>query len=307
MNRNLLRHVSFILLLTAIVLASLTACSNKNGESFRFVFMTDIHVQPELKADQGFQAAIEKVNELQPDFVITGGDLIMDALGQPYERAESLYALYRNLIQDFDMPVYQTLGNHEVFGLYRESGIDPQHPSFGKSMFNEQLDQENTYYAFDHKGWHFMILDGIGYTPERQYIGVVDSLQMEWIRTDLSRVDQNTPIAISTHIPFVSVMEQINNGGTAALSASAVVANSDRVIELFQSHNLKLVLQGHLHVVEEIVYKDVHYITGGAVSGRWWRGPRDGFDEGFVVVDIDGMAFDWHYQTYGWQAQNPEP
>ncbi len=305
MNKKLMRYLSFVLLLTAVILTALTACSNKSKESFRFVFMTDIHVQPELKADQGFRTAIETVNGLQPDFVITGGDLIMDALGQPYERAESLYALYRNLIQDFAMPVYQTVGNHEIFGLYRESGIDPQHPSYGKSMYKEQFELENTYYAFDHKGWHFMILDGIGYTPERRYIGLVDSLQMEWIKSDLSGVDQNTPIAISTHIPFISAMEQVNNGGTAALSASAVVANSDQVIELFQSHNLKLVLQGHLHVVEEIVYKDVHYITGGAVSGRWWRGPRDGFAEGFVVIDIDGEALDWHYQTYGWQAENP--
>jgi len=57
------------------------------------------------------------------------------------------------------------------------------------------------------------------------------------------------------------------------------------------------VLQGHLHVIEEIVWKGTHFITGGAVSGAWWGGPFEGFPEGFVVVDIKGDEFDWYYKT----------
>lgn len=151
-----------------------------------------------------------------------------------------------------------------------------------------------------------MILDDIGVTDERRYIGEIDSVQLNWIKSDLENTPAETPIAISLHIPLISVMQQVNEGGTAALSPSAVVANSNQVIDLFEHHNLKLVLQGHLHIVEEIIYKDVHYITGGAVSGRWWRGARDGFAEGFVVVHVDGDDFDWHYQTYGWQAEQTD-
>ena len=62
---------------------------------FSFVFMADIHLTPERNAVQGFKKAIKTVNNLAPDFVITGGDLIMDALEQTYERADSLYNLYR--------------------------------------------------------------------------------------------------------------------------------------------------------------------------------------------------------------------
>jgi len=75
-----LKQVSIAISLIGLCLIIVQGCQDTgNNNSFRFVFMTDIHVQPELKADQGFRTAIAKVNELEPDFVITGGDLIMDA------------------------------------------------------------------------------------------------------------------------------------------------------------------------------------------------------------------------------------
>ena len=67
---------------------------DSKDKNFEFVFLTDIHVQPEHQAAEGFSKAIDKVNSLNPDFVLTGGDLIMDALGQTKERADSLYQLY---------------------------------------------------------------------------------------------------------------------------------------------------------------------------------------------------------------------
>ena len=100
--------------------------SSCEEESFSFAFMTDIHVQPERNATEGFRAAITEVNALKPDFVITGGDLIMDALGVSFDRADSLYALYEEVSGDFNMPVYNTIGNHEVFGIYEKTGAyDP--------------------------------------------------------------------------------------------------------------------------------------------------------------------------------------
>lgn len=55
----------------ALIFFSCTGLEKEN--SFRFVFMTDIHVQPELDGDDGFKQAIAEVNTMQPkpDFVIT--------------------------------------------------------------------------------------------------------------------------------------------------------------------------------------------------------------------------------------------
>ena len=304
MPRKLRRE--YVLLVFIISFIFVFVGCNGEANSFRFVFMTDIHVQPEKKATEGFTFAIKKVNELEPDFVITGGDLIMDALGQSYERADSLYNLYTKVLNLFKMPVYNTLGNHEVFGLYEKSGISPDHDQFGKKLFMNRVGEGKTYYSFDYKGWHFIILDGIGYTLDRHYYGHVDSLQLVWLKNDISKVDKKIPVAISTHIPLFSIYGQMKNGPNYAMSESSVITNALNVIKVLENHNLRLVLQGHLHIVEEINYQNITYITGGAVSGSWWNGPRDGFPEGFIVVDIEGNNFTWHYETYGWQVEKLE-
>lgn len=286
----------FVIVISVLLLAN---CSNQ----FSFVFMPDIHIQPERQAPQGFRQAIDRVNTLQPDFVITGGDLISDALGQTYGRADSLYRLYADLRQIFAMPVYDTIGNHEVFGLYEKSGVDSTHQSFGKAMFANRLGDGRTFRSFDYKNWHFILLDAVGLKPaEHRYFGHVDSVQIEWLKDDLAQLDSHTPVCVVTHIPFTTVYGQMKNGALYQNNSWEVISNSKQVLDVFSDVNLKLVLQGHLHVVEDIAWKGTHFITGGAVSAAWWQGARDGFEEGFVVVDVEGDQFDWRYETYGWDA-----
>ena len=303
-RKELLFHTNFkfILFLLIPLLLFVAGCTT-NQQSFRFVFMTDIHLQPELYADQGFQTAIQRVNELKPDFVLTGGDLIMDALGQSFERSWGLYDLYLKHLKKFNMPVYNTMGNHEVFGLYPESGVNPDNPEYGKAMYKHRLNYQQTYYSFDHKGWHFIVLDAIGFKPNRRYFGYVDKDQLNWLEQDLSGVDKSTPIVVSLHIPLTSVYAQMADSSTAGLDSAAVVVNAKQVLAKFNSYNLRLVLQGHLHIVEEIIFRDTHYITGGAVSAAWWTGPRDGFEEGFLVIDTRGSNFTWRYEDYGWTVK----
>ena len=125
MTHKLINKIWLLVLIAGLVISA--GCW-KDQNTFRFVFMTDIHVRPEMRASEGFAAAIEKVNSLNPDFVITGGDLIIDALEQRFTRADSMYDLYDDLSKQFNMPVYNTIGNHEVFGLYEKSGVQPSHP-----------------------------------------------------------------------------------------------------------------------------------------------------------------------------------
>lgn len=294
--RSLLVAVIWVLPLIQTSLA-------QDETSFRFVFMTDIHVQDENVGGPGFRKAIEKINEVDPEFVLTGGDMVMDVLGQNYDEAVRQYEYYSSIESKLKMPVYHTLGNHENFGLYVSSGVSPSHPEYGKKMYKNRMGNGRTYYSFNHKNWHFIVLDDIGYTPGRKYYGDIDSLQIEWLKKDLGNMSKDTPIAISVHIPFVSVVHQIMNGGTSAAASSIAVWNSNKVLALLKDYNLRLVLQGHLHIVEEMVIGNVHFITGGAVCGDKWQGPKYTFPEGFVVVDVEGENFEWDYQTYGWKLE----
>ena len=172
-------------------------------------------------------------------------------------------------------------------------------------MFKQRLGDGKTYRSFTHGRWHFILLDGIGGTPERQYIGQIDSVQLAWLKADLEKTGPEKPIVLVSHIPFVTIATQLNLGTTAANKPNIVITNGKEVLDLCRPYNLRLVLQGHLHIVEEMIWQDIHFITGGAVSGKWWEGPNAGFDEGFVVVDIGGDDFTWTYESYGWQAATP--
>ena len=134
MNKRIVTGLSVLSLLLTVFL--FTGCKKKTGNNnFSFVFMTDIHITPERNAVEGLTKAINTVNEFKPDFVITGGDLVMDALGARYGQADSLYNLYLETCKGFTMPVHNTMGNHEIFGIYPSSGASPDNPEYGEKMF----------------------------------------------------------------------------------------------------------------------------------------------------------------------------
>jgi 3',5'-cyclic-AMP phosphodiesterase len=281
----------------------LNGCNrNKQAaDGFSFAFMTDIHLTTERDAVEGFTKAIRSVNELKPDFVITGGDLIMDALGQRYSMADSLFDLYLNMVKEFKMVVYNTMGNHEIYGIYSRSGADRSNPEYGEKMFEKRIGE--SYYSFNHKGWKFMVLNSIEDTGKDHYIGKIDDDQIAWIKEELDKTDKSTPIVISTHIPFITANTQKYEGTTVANDSSTVIYNGKEVLDLFTGYNLKLVLQGHLHTVEDINIDGIHFITGGAVSAGWWQGPNRQFQEGYVLVATSKNDFTWKYVDYGWEVK----
>lgn len=298
-----MKRIPTLLLLTIFLLtiASCTTETKPETEKFSFAFITDIHLQKEDQAPEGFRKAIADINAMQPDFVLTGGDLIMDALEEPYESADSLYDMYVEEVKGFNMPVYNTIGNHELFGIYEVSGVSPDHPEYRYGMYEKRIGE--TYYSFDHKGWHFIVLNSIIDTEDREYIGMVDEVQMEWLKADLLKVDPKTPIVISTHIPFITVFTQILYGEYAPDYHGLVVENAREVLDLFAAHNLKLVLQGHLHYLEYIEINGLSFITAGAISGHWWEGPNHDIEEGYLMVYVEGDDFCWEYVDYEWDAE----
>ena len=287
------------LLISFSVLFNSCQETGKEVESFSFAFITDIHIMPEKQAVEGFRKAVDDINVMKPDFVITGGDLIMDAPRVSYERADSLYNIYTSEVLNFEMPVYNTIGNHEIFGIYKESNTPPDHPEYGFKMYEKRIGER--YYSFDYKGWHFILLNSIQY-KDHKYYGMIDEKQMEWIKRDLLNVDPQTPIVISTHIPFITVFTQYLFGEYAPDYRGLIVENTRDVLDLFVGHNLMLVLQGHLHYLEYIELDGISFITGGAVSARWWEGPNHNTEEGYLMVYAEGDDFTWEYVDYDWDA-----
>jgi 3',5'-cyclic-AMP phosphodiesterase len=85
--------------------------------------------------------------------------------------------------QDLGLKVHHAIGNHDIFGVYAKSGIGIAEPGFGKLMSQERIGQ--TYYSFDHKGYHFVLLDSIQVTADRNWVAGVDATRLIWLKKDL--------------------------------------------------------------------------------------------------------------------------
>lgn len=274
-------------------------CNEVKNPSFEFAFMTDIHLRPDMDAPKGFQMAIDAVNQLNPDFVLTGGDLIFDALRGNQQRSDSLYHLFIDMSKGFRMPFYPCLGNHDLFAIYEESPEDSNHPDYKYGMFERYFGR--TYYSFNHKGWHFIVLNSLDATENHRYKGYVHDAQMKWLEDNLKEVDPSTPIVVVSHIPLVSAWKFVKGGG------NVTVENSGDIFKLFESHNLKLILQGHIHWKEYGFINDrFHYITGGSIAGNGWKGRRHNTKEGFVYIKVNGEDIEWEYIDHGWEDERLE-
>lgn len=284
--------------------------------AFRFVHMTDLHIQPELGADQGVIQALKKIHTLapRPEFIQLGGDLIMDALGEDAARSRLQFELFRQVMSDHtDLPLRLCIGNHDIFGWQEKHGVTPEHEGYGKAMAAEMLGMEKTWYAYDHKGWRFYVLDNIQQdapdSPIRSYQGFIDPEQREWLEADLNAKDPETPAVVICHIPILTVT-MFNSWAHRfenqrySIPTAAVCQDAMDLAELFAAHNVRLNLSGHIHQCDRIDFRGVTYICGGAVSGNWWKGPLVGVQEGISVIDLahDGR-FEYEYLDIGWEAR----
>lgn len=289
---------------TSLTPGTLSWAANSAPGSFDFVFFTDTHIEPELDAGHGCDMCFRKIAGLQADFAIMGGDHVYDAQGVDGRRAKQVFDLYKKTQQVLQMPLYHTIGNHDVFGILTNSGVAPNDPAYGKKMYEDRIG--HTYYSFDRNGWHFVVLDSIQPTEDRLWEARVDEKQLAWLKDDLGRVGPKVPVMGVIHVPLVTAFATYAaEVVTESKYNTLTVANAPEVLAAFEGHNVVAVLQGHTHVNEIVDHKGTRYITSGAVCGNWWHGPRMGFPEGFTVVSVRDGKVSTRYETYGFQSVDP--
>ena len=270
-------------------------------QPFRFLFITDAHIEPELDAAHGTAMCFRKARAIGGDFVIQGGDHVFDALGVGRARADQLLDLYDRTQQSLALPIHHAIGNHDCFGVYAKSGVDPTDPLYGKKFYQDHFGP--LYYSFDHKGVHVVVLDSIGITADRDYEGRVDAAQLGWLARDLASQARDTPILVVSHIPLVTAFACYDPATSARETHHKdSVVNAPEVIALFAGRRVIGVLQGHTHINETVLWRGVPFITGGAVSGNWWHGTHLGTPEGFTVVDVRDGRLATRYETYGFRS-----
>ena len=285
-------------LLTLFLFVFIFSCTEANPPqptgsqgSFSFAFFTDLHLNNgNNNCFQGFDQAINNAKSKNVDFIMTGGDNVdIDGMknAQP---AHELYQKYARKIENAGIPFYPTIGNHDRFWA-----VEKEDPLYNEGLFEKYIHE--TTYSFNHKRWHFIVLN-TAQICDGNYC--VNEEQKQWLADDLAKVDKETPIIVSVHVPFLSVYYPVLHG---EYTAKDTFINFKEIWDMFEDKNLKLVLQGHMHLYEEIKVKGVQFITAGAVSASWWGGEYHGTQEGYLKVNVDGNDFEWEYIDYGWEVK----
>ena len=263
-----------ILILLLIFWAAQLSGQNK----FSFVFLPDLHLQPDSAIEADFNRLAKQINKIHPDFILAGGDMIYTAKNGDEKKARMLFDFMDTELKKFKMPVYLTMGNHEVVGILPNSDIESSHPQWGKRMYEQRYGKR--YKTFEYSGWKFFLLDGIKIQEEKMnYTSGVDSEQMDWIKNELENTPADVPIVVSIHTPLVNP-KALGDSGVNALSE-----NAKAVLDLFDGHNLKMVLQGHNHLYMSLLIDEIHYVSGGSTSHS---DDLKTFNDGFILVRNKG-------------------
>jgi 3',5'-cyclic-AMP phosphodiesterase len=281
------------------------AASSKKG--FSFLHLTDMHVRRKRQGHKGYEACIQSVNKKfsSADFALMGGDLGFDGNYTAKEEFIDQLDLYKTISDQLSMPYYNSIGNHDVLGWNSRRKVSVDDPDLGKKLIMDKLKMDRSYYSFNHKGWHFVIMDSIhplqaDHGPS--YKAAFGEEQLEWLRFDLG-ANYKMPTVIMTHIAAFCHITQMNGDSKSNAIGHMVVEDTMKFRHIIERHNVKAVLQGHSHVPEDYFYNGVWYVTSQSVSAAWWGGNWKGFKPGYTAFYINGESLRWERQEFDWEHQ----
>jgi 3',5'-cyclic-AMP phosphodiesterase len=262
---------------------------------FRVAHLTDTHVQADKISEEGLARALKSVQNLnaKPDFIINGGDAIMDALDRPKDNVKQQFAIWKKILEENNtLPVQNIIGNHDVFGWFSKTTDFKGDRLYGKQWAVEEFKMPRRYYSFDKGLWKFIVLDSTQLNANGGYIAYIDQEQYEWLETELNKTPAAQFVCIASHIPILSVVSSMffnknEPNGDLLVKRNLMHTDSAKLRALFKKHRqVRTVISGHIHMVDEVLFQGVRYFCNGAVCGNWWKGSFQDFPPAYAVLDF---------------------
>lgn len=258
----------------------------------RVAFLTDAHLPAGGHNDDVRHAIGLAQSRYRAGLILFGGDNVFAAEAGPRENANAQLENWQRLIGDtVRVGRASVLGNHDSWGLAKggkefESGRRAALRAFGMPA---------RYYAFERAGWRFLMLDTVHPAPS-SYSAYIDPEQRAWLERQL---DNPKPTILVGHVPLLSAAqlvagETVRKGGAARVAHTRVLADGRDLTELLRRKpQVNLYLSGHLHMSEQILFRGVEHVCGGAVCGGWWKGEYEHFGPRMSLVDLfaDGRSY----------------
>ena len=199
-------------------------------QDFFFLQLSDTHWgfkgPPNPEADRTLKDAVQAINasRAQPDFIVFTGDLTHTTDDD---------ALRRKRMQEFKT-IVSDLGVKKVYFLPGEHDASLDKGQAYQEFFGP------LHQTFDHKGIRFIALDNVS-DPG----GAVGDTQIDWLKTQLAKVDKDAPVVILAHRPLFDLYPQWD----------WATADGAKVLSVLEPYRHLTVFYGHIH-------QENHHQTG---------------------------------------------
>ena len=200
------------------------------SQDFFFLQLSDSHWgfsgPPNPQADQTLKQAVQAVNasSAKPDFIVFTGDLTHTTDDDAVRRKRM--AEFKAIVADLKVPkVIYLPGEHDA------------------ALDKGQAYQENfgaLHQTFDHRGIKFIALDNVS-DPGAS----VGDTQIDWMKSQLAKVDKDAPVVILAHRPLFDLAPQWDWATT----------DGANVISVLEPYKHVTVFYGHIH-------QENHHETG---------------------------------------------
>ncbi|HHZ90011.1 TPA: alkaline phosphatase [Candidatus Poribacteria bacterium] len=230
-----------------------------NSSVFQFGLISDIHKDVIHDADGRLRTFIQSAQTNQVDFILQMGDFCIPI-------PENLPFL--DIWYQFEGPKYHVLGNHDM------DGDGHQKPDGAYAFTPEETmtfwGMPTRYYAFDHAGVHFIILDGNDKPVDPSgYYEYIAPDQIDWLKSDLTNTD--LPVIIFCHQNLARQDGLVNQPEVHAVfdGANKQVGKS-KIIACFTGHDHR----DYVRQLDGIIYAQInsasyHWLGGDYICQRY--------------------------------------
>lgn len=225
---------------------------NNDPNQFTFAVVSD---RTGGHREKVFSRAVQQINMLQPQFVLSVGDLI-EGYTVKEETIDGEWNEFDGYVKRFEMPFFYVPGNHD---LTNKAMVTKWGERYGKR-----------YYHFTYRGALFLCL--CSENPQSDGMGTIDKEQQEWAAKTLDANKDAKWTFVFLHKPLWTAKDLEKNGWGAVEKALAG-----------RKHN---VFVGHVHRYQVFERNGTQYYqlatTGG---GSRMRGPQYGeFDQVMLIT-----------------------
>jgi Icc-related predicted phosphoesterase len=282
----------FIVLLLYLILASAVAgqavdeiADTEQNEALKIVVISDLNGSyGSAKYNKSIPEAISRIAEINPDLVISTGDMVAGQRIKPLlkrKQLESMWtAFHQNVsdpLADAQLPLAVTAGNHDgsagkKFSLERL--IYQQ--QWSKRQPNVQF-VDNTYYPFYYA---FSLKNVLFISLDATLVGHLPAVQKDWLVKLLTIGDaQYRHKVIYSHLPLWPF----------AQNRETEILGDHELEEILKEHDVKLYLSGHHHAFYPGYKEGIRYVSQACMGDGLYKyiGTDQRSKRAFTLIEID--------------------